>query len=112
LFAAYEKKFNKGFRKILETEFSGDMRKVLIGYYDIIANLPMFLAIRFEKTMYGIGTSDTKLISLTARCRNPLLMNQIKIAYQPKYGKTLVKRIQDDTSGDYEKLLVAMVDPK
>ncbi|KAJ3343099.1 hypothetical protein HDU91_000440 [Kappamyces sp. JEL0680] len=117
LFKAYEQKYGKPFKKVVESEFSGDMKKVLCGYIDIVMNLPLFLAMRFEKTMYGLGTNDAKLISLTARCRDPALMRQIKAQYQgktaaltaAKYGKSLVARIKGDTSGHYEKLLIQAV---
>jgi annexin A7/11 len=38
-------------------------------------------------------------------------MNQVSNAYKQVYKKDLIKRIEGETRGDYEKLLVACVRP-
>jgi len=59
--------------------------------------------------MSGIGTNDEKLIRLVVRFRAPYFIEPIKEAYKTKYGKTLGKRIKGETSGDYQKLLLACI---
>lgn len=61
--------------------------------------------------MSGLGTKDEMLIRLAVRCRDPTLMHAIKQAYQAQYGKSLNSRIAGETSGDYEKLLLAIIGP-
>ena len=36
-------------------------------------------------------------------------LQSIKIAYQNKYGKSLAHDVSSDTSGDYKKLLLALL---
>ena len=65
-------------------------------------------AMLLEDAMSGAGTKDHLLINRVVRVhwdRNH--MQQVKGAYQHKYHKSLVSRIKGETSGDYEKLMVA-----
>ena len=65
-------------------------------------------AMLLEDAMSGAGTKDALLTNRVMRIhwdRNH--MTQVKGAYQHKYHKSLVARIKGETSGDYEKLLVA-----
>ena len=39
-------------------------------------------------------------------------MNEIKAKFQEKYKKDLVAEIKDETSGDYEKIALALLDAK
>ncbi|EUB59910.1 Annexin A7 [Echinococcus granulosus] len=68
------------------------------------------LATWFYESMVGIGTRDKALMQLVlGRCEIDL--QDVKEAYQRKYGKCLVKAIENDTSGDYKRMLVALVGP-
>ena len=61
-----------------------------------------------EDAMAGMGTKDALLTNRVVRVhwdRNHMM--QVKGAYQHRYGKGLVNRIKGETSGDYERLLVA-----
>ena len=40
---------------------------------------------------------------------NPSRLEAIKTAYKQRYGKTLEARVKGETSGDYQKLLVAII---
>lgn len=63
------------------------------------------------KSMKGIGTDDKVLSNIVAtRSRDQL--QQIKKAFESKYSKTLASFIKGDTSGQYEELLIALVDDK
>ena len=71
----------------------------------------MYVAKLFDKAMAGMGTKDNKLIRLTVRHRDPQVMGQVKAAYYQTFGKTLYSRVKGETSGDYEKALLAMIGP-
>ncbi len=65
-------------------------------------------AILLEEAMSGAGTKDSLLTNRVIRVhwdRNHMM--QVKGAYQHRYHKSLTGRIRSETSGDYEKLLVA-----
>jgi annexin A7/11 len=63
-----------------------------------------------EDAMSGAGTKDALLTNRVVRMHwDRAHMQQVKGAFQHKFRKTLKSRIQGETSGDYEKLLVACI---
>jgi len=63
-----------------------------------------------EKSMAGLGTRDTQLIYRLVRAHwDPKRLEAIKVAYKQRYGKPLEARVKGETSGDYQKLLVAII---
>jgi len=59
------------------------------------------------KAMKGAGTTDHVLIEVLAT-RTPDHINKIKDAFVRKYGESLEKWLREETSGDYEKYLLAL----
>lgn len=59
--------------------------------------------------MKGAGTRHKALIRIMVS-RSEVDMNDIKAFYQKKYGVSLCQAILDETKGDYEKILVALVE--
>ncbi|KAJ3298416.1 hypothetical protein HK104_010746 [Borealophlyctis nickersoniae] len=109
VFQAYQQRFGEALEKVVRKEFSGDIERILVGLVQSIENRARYVAILFEKSMSGIGTNDNKLIRLAVRHRDPAVMAQIKQAYSQMYGKTLGRRIEGETSGDYGRALVILV---
>lgn len=65
-------------------------------------------SLQLEETMAGAGTKDHLLVNRVVRIhwdRNH--MQQVKGAYQHLFHKSLTGRIKGETSGDYERLLIA-----
>lgn len=70
----------------------------------------MHAAQLIEDAMAGMGTKDQLLVSRVVRFhwdRNVLA--NIKGAYQQRFRRSLASRIKGETSGDYERLMVACV---
>lgn len=62
--------------------------------------------------MVGMGTRDTLLIRIMV-LRSEIDMQDIKMEFQRKFGKTLESFIRSDTSGDYRRGLLCLAgDPK
>lgn len=71
----------------------------------------MHAARLFEDSMAGAGTKDHLLVARTVRYhwdRNE--MANIKGAFQQKYRRSLVSRIDGETSGDYKRLMIACIE--
>lgn len=86
------------------------MREALLFQLRHAVDKYMHAAQLLEDSMAGLGTKDHLLISRTIRFhwdRNELA--NVKGAYQHRYKKPLASRIRGETSGDYQKLLVACV---
>ncbi len=91
-------------------EFSGHMEDALLFQLRHATDKYMHAAKLLEDAMAGMGTKDQLLVARVVRFhwdRNE--MSQIKGAYQQKYRQSLAKRIKGETSGDYERLMVACV---
>ncbi len=68
-------------------------------------------AMLVEDTMRGAGTKDDLLLNRVVRYhwdRN--YMQQVKGAYRHRYGRELASRIQGETRGDFEKVLLACIE--
>lgn len=65
-------------------------------------------AMLLEDAMAGAGTKDLLLTNRVVRIHwDKNHMQQVKGAYQHKYHKSLSHRIKGETSGDYERLMIA-----
>ena len=109
---SYQQRFQKPFDSVLKSSFSGHMQDVLRLLVRRAINRPEAEAVRLEESMAGLGTKDELLVQRVVRChwdRN--LMNAVSAAYKQVYKKDLVKRIEGETRGDYERLMVACVKP-
>ena len=63
-----------------------------------------------EATMAGAGTKDVALVRRLVMIHwSRDRMNQCKAAYRHFYKRDLADRIKGETSGDLERLLVAIV---
>uniref|UniRef100_A0A914RH36 Annexin n=1 Tax=Parascaris equorum TaxID=6256 RepID=A0A914RH36_PAREQ len=56
----------------------------------------------------GIGTKEYVLIDIICTRSNEQL-DAIKTAYEGEYGRSLDRAIKWDTSGDFERLLIALL---
>jgi len=92
----------------VERETSGDYKKSLLAIAQSIKCRPMYFAERLYKSMKGLGTDDSTLIRIVVT-RAEIDMVQIKSCFLEKYKQTLWNFIKDDTSGDYKKVLLAIV---
>ncbi|KAK2800947.1 hypothetical protein FQN50_007922 [Emmonsiellopsis sp. PD_5] len=64
-----------------------------------------------RKTMKGMGTRDTLLIRRVVRVHwDRARVAAVKTAYRSKFGIGLVEEVKKETSGDYEKALVACLE--
>jgi annexin A7/11 len=69
-------------------------------------------AARLEQAMAGMGTKDQLLVQRVVRCHwDRGFMGAVCAEYKKKYGRDLVQRIEGETRGDYERLMVACVKP-
>nr|CDS26802.2 annexin [Hymenolepis microstoma] len=104
----YRQKYGHGLDKAVSKETSGDYKNTMLAIVNFAVNKTDFLAEWFYKSMKGLGTDDWSLMQLTLG-RSEIDLQDVKEAYQRKYGKTLAKAIEGDTSGDYKRMFLALV---
>lgn len=74
----------------------------------VALNRQVYFAKRLNKAMKGLGTNDLALVRLVvSRCE--IDMVEIKDQYRALYGKSLGAAIKSECSGDYKRLLLALV---
>ena len=67
-------------------------------------------AINLENAMAGMGTKDEMLVTRIVKLHwNQAHLQQVKGAYKVRYRQDLIARVRGETSGDYERCLVAML---
>lgn len=107
--AEYKNRHKIDLVKLLKKEFSGHMQDALVYIVEGALNKPMRDAILLEASMKGIGTRDELLISRLVRMHwNKHHFELVKGEFQRMYGRDLKGRVKGETSGDYQKLMVAL----
>lgn len=107
---AYEHKYRRPLEKVLVSEFSGHMEDALVQMVRCGTDRAMRDAINFEDAMAGMGTKDEMLIIRAVKLHwNPAHLQQVKGAYKARYRQDLIARVRGETSGDYERCLVALL---
>lgn len=107
---SYENRFHKSLDSALKSALSGHMQDALRLLVHRAKNRAEAEAVRLEDSMAGLGTKDQLLVQRVVRChwdRN--FMNAVSMEFKRLYKKDLIKRIEGETRGDYEKLMVACV---
>jgi annexin A7/11 len=107
---SYQHRFHSTLESKIKSMFSGHMEDALVLLIGRAVDRPTAEAVRLEESMAGLGTKDELLVQRVVRCHwDQNFMRTVGDAYKRKYGKSLVKRIQGETRGDYERLMVACV---
>lgn len=109
VFIEYQRRYHKKFTKVIKSEFSGWIKFALCYLINWIQDPAHCVAKHLEKAMKGMGTDDQALIRMLVRNRTPAFMASVKTAYQAKYKRTLRERVRGETSGDYRRLLCAII---
>jgi annexin A7/11 len=108
VFEEYHRATGKSIEQAVKSEMSGDLEDGFLAIVSCMKDRPAYFAGRLYKSMKGAGTDDQTLIRVVvSRCEVDMV--QIKDAFQRNYGKSLVQFIKDDCSGDYERVLIALV---
>ncbi|MCJ1308367.1 hypothetical protein MMC25_002020 [Agyrium rufum] len=109
--SAYEQRYRLTLETIVGKEFSGHMKQALVQIVRKAVDPAMKEAVALEEAMAGAGTKDELLVSRVVKLhwdRDQVV--QVRGAYKHRYGKDLVNRVRGETSGDYMRLLTAMLE--
>ncbi|KAL5015732.1 hypothetical protein ScPMuIL_005321 [Solemya velum] len=107
-FRSYQAQYGKDIEASIRAETSGYLEDAYLAVVKLVRSRPEYFAERLYKSMKGAGTKDSTLIRVVVS-RSEVDMSEIKQEFQRKYGKTLGSFIKGDTSGDYRKLLLALI---
>lgn len=95
----------------IEKEFAGHMKDALLFMLRTAKDPAWRDAMLLEECMAGAGTKDERLVVRVVRVHwDREHKEMVKRAYRHHYGKDLVQRVRGETSGDYGKLMVALLE--
>ncbi|XP_071503582.1 annexin A13-like [Diadema antillarum] len=92
----------------IRDECMGDLQD---GYLAIVSRsreVGQYFAEILHDSMRGVGTDEEKLIRVIIS-RSEIDLKRIKIAFFAKYGETLHSFVDGDCSGDFKKMLLAIL---
>uniref|UniRef100_A0A3Q2FT69 Annexin n=1 Tax=Cyprinodon variegatus TaxID=28743 RepID=A0A3Q2FT69_CYPVA len=101
----YERIAKKDLNAALKGALSGSLESLMLG---LMKSTAQFDASELKSSMKGLGTDEEALIELVCS-RNNEELTEIKKVYREMFKKELEKDISGDTSGNFEKLLLALV---
>lgn len=108
---AFSERYHTPLDKHLESQFSGHMKDTLLHILHSATDPAMRDAVALEDCMRGMGTKDEKLVVRIVRVHwNRAHLEQVKGAYRTKFGTDLVARVKGETSGDYQRLMIALLE--
>jgi len=107
-FLLYRKLTGKLFLDVIEKELSGKLKLAFQTIARYIYDPITYHSELLFDAMKGLGTSDNRLIrTIVSRCEIDL--KTVKVRYDKLHKPSLETRIKKETSGDYEKILIALV---
>ena len=107
----YHKKYNKNIVKVVESETDGDLQKLFKAILFGLVSPSEYFARQINFAVQGVGTSDEHLIRIIVS-RKDEDIKMIKKYYKKLFGKNLVDVIKEETSGNYQKVLLALIGEK
>ncbi|CAL7933690.1 unnamed protein product [Xylocopa violacea] len=108
IFKEYERLAGSSLEEAIKREFSGSLEDGYLAVVKCARDKTGYFAERLYKAMRGMGTDDSTLIRIIV-ARSEIDLGDIKDAYQRIYGQSLAGDIDDDCSGDYKRLLLALL---
>uniref|UniRef100_A0A1A8RDU9 Annexin n=1 Tax=Nothobranchius rachovii TaxID=451742 RepID=A0A1A8RDU9_9TELE len=104
----FERTSKKDLTSALKGALSGSLETLVLG---LMKTTTQYDASELKASMKGLGTDEETLIELVCS-RNDDELTEIKKVYREMFKKELDKDIAGDTSGDFAKLLLALVQTK
>ena len=101
----YTQKYNEDLVSRLQSELSGDFKDSAVGSFMTPTEYDAYC---LNGAMKGLGTKEGVLTEIIGS-RTPQELQAIKQVYAANYGETLENAVAGDTSGDYQKLLLALL---
>ena len=102
----YKAKFGRDLLDDFKNNFKSDFLDTVTGVFKTPAEYDADL---LYTAMKGIG-SDKDVITEVLCFRDQKRINEIKSKFQEKYGKDLVAEIKSETSGDYQKIVLQLLE--
>ena len=101
----YKSMYGKDLIERLKEDTSGNFKEVIAGMFMTPAE---YDAVCLYKAMKGLGTNEGVLIEIIGT-RGPTQLMAVKETFRRIYNEDLEKWVKGDTSGNFRKLLIAIL---
>jgi annexin A7/11 len=108
IFDEYKNVSGNTIEQALNSELSGEMLEAMLAIVECVQSPAAFFARRIHKAIDGMGTDDQSLIRIIVS-RSEIDLQSIKEEYERIFDCTLLSAIRGETSGDYKKILCALI---
>ncbi|XP_048452249.1 annexin A13 isoform X1 [Rhincodon typus] len=107
-FKAYETLYGTAIEEVIKTEISGDLKKAYLTIAQCTKDCQAYFAEVLHEAMKGAGTNEDTLIRIVVS-RSEVDLPSIKERYQEMYKISLAEAVKSETSGDFQKVLLALI---
>jgi nitrate reductase assembly molybdenum cofactor insertion protein NarJ len=101
----YRRRYNKSLARVIKSEFSGDIRKVLMAVVLPPVDRLCFL---LHKAMDGAGTNEAVIIQIIGNA-NKRTLRMVVNRYDEMYEKSLETTLDSEIGGDFGKAVLSYV---
>lgn len=112
-FQEYTRKMGRSMDKVIESEFSGDSKQLLLAIYKCVTSKADYFAeciYNCRSTFLNRTNNKTLIRIIVTRC--DIDLGDIKKSFERLYKKTLKNFVKDETAGDYRKALLALMNER
>ncbi|XP_078396005.1 annexin A13-like isoform X2 [Cetorhinus maximus] len=107
-FKAYEILHGTAIEEVIKKETSGDVEKAYLTIVQCTKDCQAYFAEVLHEAMKGAGTNEDTLIRIVVS-RSEVDLPSIKERYQDMYKKSLAEAVKSETSGDFQRVLLALI---
>ncbi|XP_078072995.1 annexin A13-like [Mustelus asterias] len=107
-FKAYEILHGTAIAEVINREASGDVKKAYLTIVQCTNDCQAYFAEVLHEAMKGTGTDEGTLIRIVVS-RSEVDLPSIKERYQEIYKVSLAEAVKSETSGDFQKVLLALI---
>ncbi|XP_074643685.1 annexin A4-like [Tubulanus polymorphus] len=111
VFEDYHKSFSMTIEDMIDENASGGFRDGLMAISQCVDSRTRYFSGVLHRSMNGLGT-DERTLTRTLISRSEIDLQSIRALFDSTYNDTLFNYIRDDTSGNYRRLLLRLLDAK
>ena len=104
----YKTKYNRDLLADLKSKFDDDYLNTITGVFKTPVEYDAYI---LNKAMKGIGSNKNAITEIIC-FRDHERLEEVKKDYQQEYGKDLIAELKDETSGNYQKILMMIIEGK
>ncbi|XP_037025607.1 annexin B10-like [Bradysia coprophila] len=108
VFEEYKQLSGQTIEHAIDHELAGDLKDAIKAIVECVQSPAAFFARELHEAIDGLGTDDSTLIRIIVS-RSEIDLGSIKAEYERIYDRTLLSAVKNETTGDYNRALCAII---